>query len=167
MIDRNKNRKRNKSEELQLHSPQTPLVTGDKRARLSDNQVSTFKTTPRQGERKMGKKEKEDAEREMEMEKFRNHYRVATRNMKKKRDEGGRLWTSGGQQWGPHDQTEEDRAVADIEEIVVQEIQARLLTAGQDGGGGSGRGGGGGGGGWSAAPPVKTFNNKLNFHQSR
>ena len=184
------------------------------------------------------------------MEKFRTHYRVATRNMKRPRgDSGGGLWTSGrvvSSHWSrstqilssdwwtsyhaittqlklsqiPHtgdilylllccydriqdrifvvchkgyqeshfpyleastltsglecklyDKSDEERRETDIEEIVVQEIQARLITAGKDGGGGGvggegggGEAGGGGGGVWSAAPPVKPFTNKLNFY---
>ena len=61
-----------------------------------------------------------------------------------------------------YDKSDEEKRETDIEEIVVQEIQARLITAGKDGGGGGV--GGGGGGVWSAAPPVKPFTNKLNFY---
>ena len=70
---RNRGRKRNKEEALA-----GPAQLGDKRARLAGSQ-SSLKTTPA-AERKMGRKESEDAERELEMEKFRSHYRVATRN---------------------------------------------------------------------------------------
>ena len=103
----------------------------------------------------MGGKEKEDAERELEMEKFRNHYRVATRNMKRRGD-GGRLWTS--QEWKLYDRSDEEKRETDIEEIVVQEIQAALSRTGQEAGGV---------GGVAPVAPVRTLNNKLSFQPYR
>ena len=66
------------------------------------------------------------------------------------------MWTSG-RHWKLYDKSDEERREADIEEIVVQEIQAKLISAGRAGGGGD----------WASPPPVKTFDNKLNFQQCR
>ena len=74
----------------------------------------------------------------------------------KPRGDGGSLWTSG-RHWKLYDKSDEERREADIEEIVVQEIQAKLISAGRAGGGGD----------WASPPPVKTFDSKLNFQQCR
>ena len=128
MTDKRFVRKRNKEEAVAGQAQ-----VGDKRARLSASQ-SALKTTPAPGRkmgRKMGRKEKEDAERELEMEKFRSHYRVATRNLKPRGDDDGSLWTSG-RQWKLYDKSDEERREADIEEIVVQErtgpLQVRVVA---------------------------------------
>ena len=105
---RNKMKKRNRQE---VDSPQ--FLAGDKL------QLSTLKPTPRPQVRKRGQKEKEDAEREMEMEKFRSHYRVTARNIKRRR-EGERLLGPGGG-WKPSELREEERRKADIEELVLQD----------------------------------------------
>ena len=105
-FSRNKMKKRNRQE---VDSPQ--FLAGDKL------QLSTLKPTPRPQVRKRGQKEKEDAEREMEMEKFRSHYRVTARNIKRRR-EGERLLGPGGD-WKLSELREEERRKADIEELVL------------------------------------------------
>ena len=109
-FSRNKMKKRNRQE---VDSPQFQSLAGDKL------QLSSLKPTPRPQVRKRGQKEKEDAEREMEMEKFRSHFRVTARNIKRRR-EGERLLGPGGD-WKLAELREEERRKAHIEELVLQD----------------------------------------------
>lgn len=75
----------------------------------------------------------EDYEKELEMEKFRNHYRVVAKNRiesgdgKCSRGSGSGLWSSG-EEFKLYDASEGEKPKPgfDIEDIVIEEVEGRL-----------------------------------------